>query len=301
MILTTMAIAVTLIAPGSDPKSGTHVTLSNCLIMAIDDFEIPTHDAGLLIAVNVTEDGQTKVKKGTPLAQIDDRDLQVKRRLAEIEASAAKEQAENTVAEAVAEKTAAVARTEWENATEINAKSPRTVSDTEVRRLHLTFERYELEAEKARLDQRIAGLTEQAKRTAIEAVENDIRKRRVEAPIDGVIEKVYKRAGEWVTPGEQVARIVRMDRLRVQGLLPADHYSPEDVVNQPVVIEVSMIRGGKRVVEKVTGKLDNVSAVIEASHYRFWVEVDNPETESGGWLLRPGQYAEVTITLKHAR
>lgn len=298
MNLTSLCIAVTLALPGADPKT-TSVKVSDCLIIAIDDIAVPAQDAGMLTQINVKENGQSWVKKGTPLAQIEDRDLQVKRRLAEIEASAAKEQADSIVAQEIAEKTAAVAKTEWDNALEINIKSPRTYSDTEVRRLKLTYERYVLDSEKAQLEQRVAKLTEQAKRAAIEAVENDIRKRKVESPVDGVVEKVFKRVGEWVTPGEHVVRIVRMDRLRVEGFLPADTYSPEDVVDQPVTIEVSWSRGGKKVTHKVQGKLDYVSPLIEGGDYRIWVEFENPESEPGHWLLRPGQTAELTVVLNN--
>ncbi len=294
-----LLLAALLVAPGSESKSGLTVKVSNCLIIAIDDIAVPAQDAGVITAINVKENGQITVEKGTILAQIEDRDLQVKRRLAEFEVAAAKEQAESTVAQEVAEKTASVAKTEWDNALEVNLRSARTVSETEVRRLRLTYERYVLEAEKAQLDQRVARLSEQAKGAAIDAVDNDIRKRKLEAPVDGVVEKVFKRVGEWVTPGENVVRIVRMDRLRVEGTLPADDYLPEDVVGQPVTIEVSMTRGGKKIIEKVAGTLDYVSPLIEGGEYRIWVEVENSQTTSGQWLLRPGQYADMSINLKH--
>ena len=171
MQVTAMLLALSMAAPAADTKAPASVKVSNCLILAIDDVAVPAQDAGMITAINVKEHGQLPVEKGTLLAQIEDRDLQVKRKLAEIELSAAKEQAESSVSLDVAEKTAAVAKTEWENAVEINAKSPRTVSDTEVRRLKLTYERYVLEAEKAMLEQRVARLTEQAKQSAIEVVE----------------------------------------------------------------------------------------------------------------------------------
>ena len=148
---------------------------------------------------------------------------------------------------------------------------------------------------------RSARLTEQAKQSAIEVVDSDIRKRKIQAPVDGVVEKVFKRVGEWVTPGEHVIRVVRMDRLRIEGMLPAEEYSPEDVAQQPVKIEVTITRGGEKIKKEVKGKLDYVSPVIEGGEYRIWVEVDNPKTDGGYWLLRPGQYAEMTIELKGGR
>lgn len=301
-LLAPLLLAVTLAIPGADPKStGSVLRISQCLIIAIDDVSVPAQDAGVITSIAVKESGQTVIEKGTSLAQIEDRDLQVKRRLAEFEAAAAKEQAESTVAQEVAEKTAAVAETEWENANDVNKRSPKTYSETEVRRLKLTFERYELEAEKAKLDQRVARLTEQAKLAGMEAVDNDIRKRKLESPVAGVVEKVFKRVGEWVTPGEPVVRVVRMDRLRVEGMLPADAYSPEDVEGRPVSIEVTVTRDGKKVIEKVTGVLDYVSPLIEGGDYRVWVDVDNPQTTNGHWLLRPGQYADMIITLQNSR
>ena len=83
-----LLLAALLAAPGSESRSGLTVKVSNCLIIAIDDIAVPAQDAGVITAINVKENGQFTVEKGTTLAQIEDRDLQVKRRLAEFEVAA---------------------------------------------------------------------------------------------------------------------------------------------------------------------------------------------------------------------
>ena len=167
-----------------------------------------------------------------------------------------------------------------------------------MQRKKLTYERYQLEAEKARVDRRVAAFTHEAKLQAVEAADNDIRKRRIEAPWDGVVEKILKREREWVTPGEPVIRFVRMDHLRVEGFLRSDQLSPEEVDGQPVSVEIQVTRGGKTTSVVVQGKVDFVSPVIEGRDYRIWAEVENSKLPNGQWLLRPGQEGDMTITLK---
>ena len=274
------------------------IKVTECLISAKDDVKLPANEPGVLVTIPAIENGLVIVEQGTLLAQIDDRESQIKKKAAEIESHAAKEQAESTVAEDIADKTAAVAEAEHKNALAINVKSPGSIPKEEVQRKKLTYERYVLEAEKARVDRRVAGFTHEAKLQAVAAAENDIRKRRIEAPWDGVVEKILKREREWVTPGEAVIRFVRMDKLRVEGFLRADQLSPEEVDGQPVVVEVRVTRGGKATTVTVKGKVDFVSPVIEGDDYRIWTEVENSKLPNGQWLLRPGQYGDMVITLK---
>jgi len=168
------------------------------------------------------------------------------------------------------------------------------VSDFELRRKKLTEQRSMYEALNAEVELRVNALTRDVRAAQLEAVENEIRRRQVESPIDGVVVKRLRDPGEWVQAGDPIYRVVRMDRLRVEGLLDATQFDPADVQGHPVIIEVETPHG----VEKVQSQITFVSPVVDAGgDFLVYAEFDNPRKPDGRWLIRPGLKATITILL----
>lgn len=285
--------------PNKTPERANQITIRRCLISAIDDVSVPAQEAGVLAAIHAREGETVTPDQEKPLAQIDDRDSQIKRKAAMIEVEMAKIQAESDVKVRIAKKTAAVAKAEYDKSLEINKRSPGAVPETEIRRQYLTYERQELEAEYSTMELDVAAKTRDAKAEAVAAADNDIRKRRIESPVVGVVDKVLKRKGEWVTPGEQVFRVVRVDRVRVEGFLSYSEVSPGDVNGQPVKVEIQLRRRGREpVIKTVPGIIEFVSPVIEGGEFRVWAEVENEKLADDQWLLHPGAYADMHVELK---
>jgi macrolide-specific efflux system membrane fusion protein len=98
--------------------------------------------------------------------------------------------------------------------------------------------------------------------------------------------------GEWVEVGKPVVRIVRLDKLRVEGFIHVRDALPGDIVDRSVKVAVELARGQKR---EFTGKITFVSPLVQAGgDYRVWADVDN-RREQDQWLLRPGLEAEMTL------
>jgi macrolide-specific efflux system membrane fusion protein len=125
----------------------------------------------------------------------------------------------------------------------------------------------------------------------------EIDRREIKAPIGGVVVERLKHEGEWVQPGETIIKLVRLDRLRVEGFVPADKYSPRDIDGAKVTVSIET-PGGK--IETATGTIEFVSPVVEASgEYRVWTEIDNRKAENH-WVFRPGTVAKMEVTLAKA-
>jgi multidrug resistance efflux pump len=123
---------------------------------------------------------------------------------------------------------------------------------------------------------------------------HDVERRRLLASLDGVVVQLLKHPGEWLQAGEPVLRLVRMDRVRVEGFVDASLYGDDEVADQPVRVFVARQRGQR---ETFSGKIVFVNPLIEASgNYRVWAEVENRQ-RNGRWLLRPGSEAEMVIEL----
>ena len=91
-----------------------------------------------------------------------------------------------------------------------------------------------MQIEQARLNFKVASLSAKTGKARVEAAELLIELSRVESPIDGEVVKVYPHAGEWVNRGDPIARVVRMDRLRVEGFLEAEKFTPREIAGQPL-------------------------------------------------------------------
>ena len=282
----------TAISNAKPPASGAVARAQSATLALINEAQVPAANAGVLMEISVREGDM--VQKGAPVAKVDSREAEVKLRLAQYEPSAAAEEAKNDVRVRAAAAAHRVAEAELAQAKATRARAPNSVSETEVRRLELSAERYKLEIEVAEKELSIARIKEQSGEAQVDQAELELDKLSVEAPLDGAVVQVYKNVGEWVNPGDPIARIVRMDRLRVEGDVSASLYSPDELVGRPVTIEVRLPRD--RVV-RLQGEVTFVSPLVDlAGDFQVWAEVDNRE-ENGFWLLRPGLQAEMLIHL----
>jgi multidrug efflux pump subunit AcrA (membrane-fusion protein) len=289
-------LAATLLLAGADGREQdvdpSQARLSSCLVSLIEQAEVPAQEAGRLIEIEAREG--LEVEAEALLARIDDEQAQHQKRVVEFELKSTKEEATNDVRVRHAKASASVAMAEYQQSLDANKREPGVISATEVRRRQLALRTAELQAEQAQLDQRVAGLTSEGKEAELAAAETAIRRREIRAPVAGQVVEVMRHRGEWVQPGDPVLRLVRLDRLRVEGFLSSADYGPEEVSNRPVLVQVQLARGR---VETFRGKIVFVNPLVEADgEYKVWAEVLN-RSEAGQWLMRPGQTAEMTIDL----
>lgn len=300
---TSLAILVTTLAitgpvarsttPAVSPQVPGRALIAHALVSVIDDVEVPAQESGLLVSVGVTEGDL--VKKEEVVAQIDDRDAKLKRYAAQMERDAALAKASDDIEVRFSEASLDVAAAELASSETINAKTPGLVPATEIRKLKLTKRRAELQIDKSKLDQSVAEMTAKVHDAAVKAADETIARRRILAPMDGEVIARLKEAGEWVNAGEPVLRVIRMDRLKVEGLLPAADHNPDELIERPVLIEVELAHGRKAQFE---GIVTYVSPLVTAGNkYRVRAEVVN-RVERNQWLLRPGMTAVVSIALQ---
>lgn len=276
--------------PSGSPPTQAH--MSRCLVSLIDEVEVPAEEAGRLVAIEAREG--LEVEAEMLLGRVDDELARHQKRTVEFELKSAKEEATNDVRVRHARAAASVAGAEYQQAMDANKRETGVISQAEVRRRLLALRTAELQSEQAQLDQKVAGLTSEGKEAELSAAETAVKRREIRAPIAGQVVEVLRELGEWVQPGDPLLRIVRMDRLRIEGFMNAADFGPEEISNRPVTIEVQLARGR---VETFRGKVVFVNPLIEANgEYKVWAEVMN-RAENGQWLLRPGHSAEMTIDL----
>ncbi len=235
----------------------------------------------------------------------------------------ASRKSDNDVAVRHAVKSRDASKADLERALQARKDFAKSISQTEVDRLRLIVERNELEIEKAEFDQGIAdlqkqiedssmagqdqtvarltlsveqarvqkevdGLTRDLKSRLVDQAKLQVQRRRIRSPLDGVVVEVFRHRGEWLEPGQRVLRIVRLDRLRVEGFVDSRQVHG-DLRGAAVKVKVELA-DEKQITVK--GKIVFVSPEVDPvnAQVRVWAEVDNPDL-----ALRPGLPAEMQI------
>lgn len=241
-----------------------------------------------------------------------------------IEQKIAEQTSNSDVAIRLAEKSLATAQADMNRALAARAQFAGSVSDAELSRLTYLRDRSQLDIESARETRAIASLevgVEQSSVATAEAVllrlkfeesqattnhavekieyerlklqlelaETQLNKRRILAPFSGMIVEKYHHRGEWLEPGEPIFRIVRLDRLVVEGY--ADSKQIHHLLRGA---KVKVIPISDQPATHVEGTLTFVSPEIDPVNQQVQIRaiVDNSEG-----YLRSGQAVGMTILL----
>jgi multidrug efflux pump subunit AcrA (membrane-fusion protein) len=265
--------------------------IEGCYLVAIDEARLSPSDNGVLASIDVQE-GAT-VEPEQVVAKIDDREALMAQRVAKRQYDAARKKAQNDISVEAAIKSEEVAEAEMNKAMEANKKVPNSYSDTEVRRLKLNWERAGLQAKLAEFENQVAALDAHAIYAQWEQAGALIERRKLRSPYAGRVEQVYRHRGDWMTAGDPVMHIVRLDKLKVQGRVNARAYHWKDIQGRTVEVIVSLPGGEQHSVKDV--QINFASNVVEDDGF-FRISADIPNTQIGNeWLLGPGLPAEMRL------
>jgi len=108
----------------------------------------------------------------------------------------------------------------------------------------------------------------------------------IKSPIDGVVNKLMVEETSFVMPGNEIAEIVQVDRLKIQVNVAEDNLS-KIKEGQQVSIKTDVYP-----LETFKGKVSNISVKADASRkFQITIEVDNTKDNQ----LRAGLFAEVNF------
>ena len=269
------------------------VVLKNCLITLSEEAQVPANEPGALIHLSV-KDGDT-VTKDQLLAQIDDARSQIECEAARFKWQVSKLKSENDISVRYSLATADVAETEVKKNLEANQKVAGAVPEINILEAKLKVTEAKLKAEQDRFTMKTDGIEAQGHKAEMDGAQENINRRKIRSPLDGIVVDLRRHEGEWIQAGDPLLRVVRVDRLRVETYVPAADYSAADLSGRLVTVNVTLPHGRE---EAFYGKVVFINPQVETSgEFRVRVEVLNRK-ENNFWLLRPGLLAEMTIHLK---
>jgi RND family efflux transporter MFP subunit len=260
--------------------------IENVLVTLCEHVELPAKVAGPIFHLAVREGDL--VQQGQQLAATEDHEARIAVNKAERELAIAQKKADNDISIRFARKAHEVATAEYRRAQESVEKFKKSVSETELDQLRLAAEKAILAIEQAEDEQAISRLTLHQKETELETARLKVDQHRVSAPFAGMVVQVKKQRGEWLSPGDTVLRLVRLDRLRVEAFVPARDFSA-GLAGTGVTLFVELTGKGRTGFE---GAVVFVSPEVNSvnGQVRLWAEVENK-----GLLLRPGQSGRLII------
>lgn len=280
----------TRLSTAESPGAADSIVLDHCLVSLLEQVTLPAQDAGVLLRLEVREGDL--VSENALIGQIDDRQVQAAYKGAVAEHASAEFQATNDIDVRYSQAAADVAAAELSAAEESNRRAANAIAEGELRRLRLARDRGDLGVEQAEREQKVARFQTEIKAADIEAAELALERRKVQSPLPGLVVEIYKRRGEWVQAGEPLLRLVRMDRLRVEGFLRVHEVGPQEVVRRLVTVQVQLENGR---IEPFEGQVVFVNPLVHAGgQYRVWAEVTNRQ-QQGQFLLRPGHQVRMLI------
>lgn len=273
---------------GEDDGAATveDIRLEAALVTLIEQVEVPAQEPGVLSRIEVREG--TVVREGDLLAQIQDTDAQLIGRRARLELDVSRKTARNDVNIRLAKKQLELARNDLGRAKESIERFSKSVSAAELAKLQLETEKASLAIEHAEQEFDLAQLAPRIKENEVAVADRGVARRQITSPIDGVVVQIKRHGGEWVEPGETVLRIVRMDRLRVEGFVSAESAAGL-LVQRRVTLHVDLAH---RDMGDFSGEIVFVHPEIDPvnGQVRIWAEVENR-----GQLLRPGLAGSLVI------
>jgi multidrug resistance efflux pump len=287
MLTTSLLLALALAADPSPAPSDPQIPL--CEVTSIDDQAIPGADAGVLMLLAVKEG--MRVAKGAEIGRIDDSEARAQLDVKQFEYEVANQTANSDIDIRHAKAAALVAKAAYDKLEQSNKIFPGTVTAIDILKNRLEWKKSELAIEQVTEKQVEAQLTAKAKSAEVGAAKVALDRHILRAPFDGVVVKVAKKPGEWISPGEPVVTLVGIDRLRVMGNLDATDWGPADIDNRKVTVEVALPRG--RTVS-VPGKVVYVSPVVTLGRLSVWAEIQAP-LEDGLPVVRAGLPAAMTV------
>lgn len=290
VLLFSMLLSSSVFFDGLRVSATDEIKVTRALIKVVDTTNIPAEKEGVLRSVGI-KIGDL-VQKGQGVAQIDNRDAQMKYEKVAIEHEIAKRASRDDTIVKFAEKSNAVSQSELLRAIEANNEIELAVSESEIDRLKLIVEKSTLEIEKAKIDFEVNKLTEKLRRIEKEQIQNDLSKFQIRTPTDGLVVSVEKQVGEWVKPGETIARIVQINVLRVEGQIPVEQASLKLKGAEVIVTFSSNLANDPKNKIQKTGKVIFVSLEANPVEKRVKIvaEIDNSDL-----AFRPGLPVKMVV------
>lgn len=277
---------------GSVSKDG--VLRYRAILSFVNDIKVVAQADGIVLDILVDEGAV--VSKDTVMIQIDNRLANAEKEIAIRELESAKLKAEDESQIKFSEASYDVASSVFKRSQELYQTAAESLDDLEKKRLELIKAGFQIDVSKReqKINEAAVGVNE----AKLNASMVQLELRTIKAPFSGVVASVQKERYDWVKAGEEILRMVSLDKFRVKGTVRLTE-SPNNLEGARAKVIVPVGSGRVEEIEGVVGFVSPESQGTGAradgtDDYAVWVEIPNKQV-AGKYLFRGGMDAEVEI------
>lgn len=283
-----LMISLGVVVAQNVPETSTNtITIEDAVVKLIEAVEVPVEQAGVLAELNIREG--SIVKQNQILGRMKDAELKIQVERAKLQLQMAKLTAESRVDIEYAKKSFEVAAAEVNRSEQANQRVANSIPLSRVEKQRLERERTRLQLQQAERDFRVVDLQAKLSEVDVRLTQAALDKTEIRAPSSGMIVSVNSEAGEWVQPGQTLAKIVAIDRLRLEGFVSAEQSlrlksGAAVTVNFPTAWSPHPLPGKIAFIHPEANPVNlNVSV---------WIEIENPNRK-----LMPGLRGQIEIQI----
>lgn len=261
------------------------ISYDNAKLTLINNVNVASLDPGVAKKVLV-KPGQV-VAKDDILVELDSDLYASDAKVAKISLDIAKQDAKNDVNLRFAQKSIAVNQKQLQKSQEAVREFAMSISETEIDRLRLERDQSQLSCEQALLEKETAKLTTDLRTEEKASAEIRLKRRMIKSPIAGIVVNVDIQEGEAVSAGQQIVRVINLDRLRIKAVFHKD-YALKVQEDSMTYFEIEI--DGK--VIQLDAEISFVSPEVLPSEkvFEVWAEIDNKERK-----LLPGFKGKLVV------
>ncbi len=276
------ASAPTAYSQGLDSKS---IKIDAAQLQLIVNVEVASPDGGIIESIGFSEGNE--IRADDVLVRLDRNSESANVSSARSELEIAMEESENDIDLRYAKVSQDVNGKVYQRSLNAAQQFAKSVSKTELERLKLELERAKLSGEQAERTATVKELTVELKKAQLELASVRLKNREIKSPVGGVVVQVYRQAGEWVQPGQPIARVIDLKKLKVSCRCQLSDTVPESIAEEAV-----FIRDGKEFKAKVIFASPEIDPDVQ--DFIVWAEVENADG-----VLKPGMSGSIELQVQN--
>ena len=248
----------------------------------IEDIALASVESGVVKKVLV-KPGQ-RVSKDEVLFQLDDTLYGLKVKSTEVERQIAEIESKSDVNLRFAEKSFEVNKKIQQRSEQAAREVPKSVAAVDIDRLRLETEQSVLSKEKAEMEMKVGGLKAVLKKHETDTAMEQLDRRSIRSPLDGIVVEVDVDPGEATQAGVTVARVIDLKRLRAQVALDTSYYLRINKRTKAKFVPNSKYGLERGASVSYPATITFIKPIFERDDtFQVWLEIDN-----SGKRLRPG-------------
>jgi multidrug efflux pump subunit AcrA (membrane-fusion protein) len=262
------------------------------VVAFINDVDIVSQADGVIREFLVDE-GST-VKKDQVIVEIDNRLARAEQQVSEKELESAQLKAADESQILFAQAAEKVAAADFKRTEGLFRNSAATIDEYE--RKQLEWQKAKLSIDVSKREKKINEAAVGVSEAKLNASGVQVELRTIRAPFTGIVAETKKENFEWVKAGDQILRLVSLEKFRVRGRVKMIDDSPSVLEGATAKVFVQVKPGQIETVDGVVGFVSPQALPDkdDTPEYTVWVEIEN-RVVNGQFLFRGEMAATVEI------